>query len=443
VKSWLIIIGLLLSLVLIGSTACSPLGGEVDTQQLVEVERGDLEITVSGSGNIEVYDELRLTFGISGKVEEIFVKEGDRVSEGDVIASLETDSLELALAQAEVAYAQAELAVTEAEIGVIQAEGAVIQAEVVLKNAEISLEQTAKTSSVSDIRIAQAEVDTAKRNLDEALWVFSKYDPGTPGYDEYQKAVILAEARVNTAEDLLDAMLLGHGTKEVIAKQQAVVAAEQALETARQSLELVKLAPGLATQSLELSAQSRNHAQKQLDKASITASFNGTIAKVYVDEGDTVLATSMIVHLVESDRMKVKVQVDEIDIPEMEIGQRAIIEVDALPDLPIEGKVSFISLLPTVEAGVIVYNVTVDFDVPERVGLRAGMSATADIVIDESVNVILVPSRAVKRDDEGNTIVDVVIVGGTESKIVVTGISDGFQTEIISGLEEGEMVTEK
>ena len=131
---------------------------------------------------------------------------------------------------------------------------------------------------------------------------------------------------------------------------------------------------------------------------------------------------------------------DEIDITEVKPGQRAIIEVDALPALPLEGKVSSISLLPTVEAGVIVYDVKIEFDVPEGIGLRAGMSATGDIVIAERSNVLLVPDRAIKQDSQGVTIVEVVVNDQIEERPVVTGISDGFQTEIIEGLEEGEVI---
>ena len=71
------------------------------------------------------------------------------------------------------------------------------------------------------------------------------------------------------------------------------------------------------------------------------------------------------------------------------------------------------------------------------------MSATADIIIDERSNVLLIPDRAVKLGSQGNTIVKVAVNGELETRTVVTGISDGFQIEIISGLEEGEMVQRK
>jgi multidrug efflux pump subunit AcrA (membrane-fusion protein) len=138
--------------------------------------------------------------------------------------------------------------------------------------------------------------------------------------------------------------------------------------------------------------------------------------------------------------MELQVEVDEIDITEVKVGQRAIIELDALPTIPMESKVSSISLLPTIESGVIVYDVKIDFDVPEGTGIRDGMSATVDIVVTERNNVLLVPDRAIRQDSPGNPIVEVMVNEQIEERTVVTGISDGLQTEILDGLEEGEVV---
>lgn len=441
-KIRLIITGLLLSLVLTGATACSQASKVSTSQQPVKVTSGNLLITVSGSGTIEVSHDMDLTFGVAGRIDKLLVKEGDKVIKGEVIAKLETDALELALVQAKVAYAQAQVAVAQYEVAVAQAGVAVTQAEINQKSTEIALEQTIKTSSVSDVRIAQAEVDTAKSNLADSIIRLGAYIPGTVGYTEYQKNVVLAQARLKAAQDRLDAMLGGFSTDEVAVKQQQVTAATQALAAAKQSLDLAKLTAELGRQSLEAVGKSRDYAQKQLDKTTLLAPFAGTIASLPVDEGDTVLATTTITHLIEPDKMELKVQVDEIDIPGVKTGQRAIIKVDALPDATINGKVSYISLLPRKEAGVTLFDVKIELNSANGTGLRGGMSASADIVTDERNNVLLVPNRVVKQNSQGNNIVQVSVNGQIQERTVVTGISDGFQVEIISGLKEGETVVE-
>lgn len=444
-KGWRQVTILLLFVILAVSVSCNPFGsGEQNgTQQLAEVVRGDLSVTVSGNGNIAVAKEMKLTFGIAGRVDKINVEEGDEVEEGAVLAKLETDDLELALTQARVAYSRAEVAVTQAEVAVTQAEVAVTQAEVALQTAEFNLNQTQKTHTLSDIKAAQANVDTARRELEEALLTLSKYDPGTPGWEENQRIVNLFRLRLNTAEDTLDAMLSGAGTEEVVIKNQQVKAARQSLELSRQSLESNIKSLELAQHSLELSQQSLQQAQKQLGKATMTAPFDGAVASVNIDEQDTVAPGTMIIHLVDPGSMELTVAMDEIDISVVKAGQRALIDIDALPDLPLEGEVSSISLLPAVEGGVVLYSVKIKFDVPEDSGLRNGMSATADITVARRDSVLLIPDRAIRNDSQGSSLVEVMVNGQIQERMVVTGISDGVRTEIIDGLAEGEMVVER
>jgi len=383
--------------------ACNPFGGEEEvSQQLVEVVRGDLTISVSGSGNIEVSDEGKLAFGVGGRIDKIYVEEGDSVTGGDVLARLDTDDLELALTQARVALATQQVAVT--------------QAQVALDTAKYNLNQALEIYTSPEIVVAQAEVDAAKAFLQIAI------NAGA--------SITYAQAILDAAEAVLDALVEDYDTEEVAIEKLEVEVAEQSLELAQQSLEQVQ-------QSLE-------YAQKQLDEATITAPFDGVVAKIYAEEGDVIpppiMTSQGIIHLIDLTTMELNVEVDEIDIPDVKPGQRAIIDVDALPDVEFEGEVFTISTVAKEEAGIILYEVKIGFAVPEGLGLRVGMSAEADIVIVERSNVLLVPSRAITEDSEGNPVVRVVVNEQTEERRVVEGVSDGFDTEIVSGLSEGEVV---
>ncbi len=404
---------LLMCLLLTGLTACNEMGLEKDTPpQETEVQRGDITVDVSGSGNIEVFKDATLTFGVGGRINRIYFEEGDKVSKGDVIAELETDALDLAVAQAELAITKAQADIT--------------QAEVALKTAKYNLEQSQSSYTLEDINDAKANITLAQRDLDTVIFTLSKYEEGTPGYIEYQEIVVYAEARLTAAEDRLDAILTGTDSEEVAIKRLQVEAAEQAV--------------GLANESLTLADKSLSQAQKQRKDATITAPFGGTIAIVYVDEKDTVSTLNPVTYLIDTSMMELKVDVDEIDIASVKPEQKAIIEVDALPELELEGTVNLISDMAKQEGGVIVYEVKVRFEVAEDSGLKGGMSANTNIIIKEKTDVLLVPSRAIKRNSNGYTVVEAVLVGGTEEKIVTTGLSDGFQTEIISGLSEGDLI---
>ncbi|MFC1917035.1 efflux RND transporter periplasmic adaptor subunit [Chloroflexota bacterium] len=467
-KGWKIFVVLLLCLVLVSTVACNPFGknGEEDNQQLPKVMRGDLTITVNGIGNIAISEERMLSFGSDGKVEKVYIEEGDKVNGSDVLAKLDTDALELAVTQAEVALtkkkvalAQAEAALTKQQVAVTRAgvvltekEVAVTQAEVNLETAEYNLYEAKDAYIWVDVRKAQSDVDEAQRYLDDALWNLNQ--ASGPGIEFKQKAVIHAQARLDTTEDILEAILTGTDPQEVVIKNLEVELAQQSLELAKMHQELAQQSLVQEKQSLEISQQSLEQeqqslkqtqqslelTQKQLNEATLTAPFAGVVASVYVDEGDSVSATTKVINLVDLNTLELIVEVDEIDIPSMKLGQRAIINVDALVGVELEGEVTFIPPVAKEKTGLVLYDVEISFDVPQDLGLKGGMSATADIVIKERSNALLLPNEAITLDDQGNPTVMVLTDELAQEKKVVIGISNGSQTEILGGLNEGEEI---
>lgn len=468
------IIGLgVLVLILIGITACNPLGEGEEVQRQVKVIRSDLYISVSGSGNIEASEEAKITFGTSGRLAVINVAKGDIVVRGELVAQLETDALELAETRAEVALTQAGVSLTGAEVILVQAQLAQQTAEYNLENThdtEDALElalfnaQIATRSAVHhvgetqdiytwpDIETAQKDVDNAKAFLEYAL------DSGLP-----QLTITYAQARLTAVEAILEIKINAYDTEEVaIAKLQLeaaqmaeaqaqknvaelvediaiqelqIKAAQDAVEQARQSLELAK-------QSVALARQSLTQAKKNLAKATITAPFDGVITAVGAEAGDTVTPTLTIANIMDPGSMELIIELDEIDVPMVKVGQEVIISLDALPDSEFAGVVSAIFPVPKEVGGVVLYDIEVTLNVPENSGIRIGMSASADIVLDKRTDVLLIPYRAINEDEEGNTFVNVVTDKEPQERPVTLGVSDGFDTEVISGLTEGEMVIE-
>ena len=480
---WRTITALLLCLILVSLTACNPLGDEGETtEQLVEVVKGDLMVSVSGSGNIEASREARLSFGSGGRIEKIYVEEGDEVSKGEVLAELDTDALELAKTQAEVALTQAQLALTQAKLSQQTTEYelknirdttdalelTLFNAQINLDQAKYNLEQVQDLYTWSDIKIAQADVDESERYLEYCLaqlykflpddeGVYPKIEedfPKLPGYKVWQDRIVHAQSRLNAAKDRLEAMQSGRDTEEVAIKRKQVEAAEMAEAQAQKNLdeltedtaikelqiEAAKESVEQAKQSVVLARASLAQTQKELDETTITAPFDGVVASVGAEERDTITTAITIVHLVDPTSMELIVEVDEIDIPEVNLGQEAVIELDALRDVEFIGNVTTIFPMPTEVSGVVVYRVKIIFDVPEGLGIKVGMSAEADIVLAKRSNVLLIPDRAIEEDEEGRTIVKVMVGEQIEERPVVIGISDDFNTEIVSGLNEGETV---
>ena len=385
-RNWRIVPVLLLCLVLAGTAACAGEGDEEVYWQPAEVVRGDLTVIVSASGNIGISNEAKLAFGSSGKIDKLYVEEGDEVTEDDALARLDTGPLELALTQAQAALAQAEYILDKTENPYTRKE---------IRDAKDDVEDAEDYLNYAKAMLAQAYLD----NDEEAI-------------SQWETEVYLAQINLDIAEDKLDAMTFDPDDDEIEILEMQVDAAEQAL----------------------------TEAQKQLDEATITAPFDGLVASVYVEEEDIISAAMPILHLIDLTSIELDAEVDEIDIPDVKLGQRAIIEVDALPALQLEGKVISIALLPSTLAGLVVYEVKISLDVPPDSEPKVGMSATADIIIHQRSNVLLVPERAVTQDSQGNPMVWVMVNEQIEERSVGVGISDGYQTEIVSGLQEGDVV---
>lgn len=391
-----IIATLLLCLALAGAAACIPGGGsgeeEESNRQLVEVVRGNLTISVSGSGFISTSDGVVLTFDGGGRIGGIYVESGDEVNQGKCLAILYPLDEEVLT-----------LAVTRAEVALLQA--------------EYELDQTVNPYTEDEIADAEEAVEDAEDWLDltEDMLRYALKHGSEREVMEWQMEVFRAEAQLAIAEDTLETMQEEPDEEMVEILEKQVQAAEQALDEAESALEMEIM----------------------------NAPFDGAVAGIYVEEGDVIppaaVSAMPVVRLLDTGTMELVVELDEIDIPGVETGQRAIISIDALPSLQLEGTVTSIAAVPTVEAGVVLYDARISFDVPEGARLKVGMSATADTISTERSDVLLVPDRAISYR-EGGPVVYVMVDEQIEERPVVIGISDGFQTEIKEGLEEGEVV---
>jgi RND family efflux transporter MFP subunit len=197
--------------------------------------------------------------------------------------------------------------------------------------------------------------------------------------------------------------------------------------------------------NLQIAEQNLKQYKDELMKTEILAPFDGTVVDIGVKENDQLSAfdysSKTAVHLVDTSAVEMDGVVDEVDIYKVKVGQEAIITVDALPDAEINGKVTFISPFGTQTAGVVEFPVKISLE-PTEAGLKGGLTATADIIVEKRENVLLVPNRSIKGSP-GNYYVEVVIDEEkvtTEKRPVTLGAQSEQLSEVISGLSEGEKI---
>lgn len=168
----------------------------------------------------------------------------------------------------------------------------------------------------------------------------------------------------------------------------------------------------------------------------LIAPVDGQVIVRGVEPGQTVTVNDTI--LVLSDRLIVKAQVDETDIGKVKLGQKAVVTLDAYPDIKVEGRVNHISYESKVINNVTIYEVDI---LPDRIPevFRSGMTANIDVVTQEKKNVLLLPQEALV--EEGNKkFVLVKSSRGVVRKKVITGLYDDRNVEILKGVSKEEVV---
>lgn len=178
--------------------------------------------------------------------------------------------------------------------------------------------------------------------------------------------------------------------------------------------------------------------KKVYNQTALISPIDGQVIVSSLNPGQTITTSDAVVVL--SDRLIVKADVDETDIGNVKLGQKAEISLDAYPDIRTPGKVDHIYYESTLVSNVNIYHVDI---VPEQVPevFRSGMSANVDINTREKENVLLLPLSAV-RFRNGRSFVSVR--GSSPDSVrkipVTTGLKDDRSVEIVSGLSAGDVV---
>src|SRR3989344_2412289 len=238
----------------------------------------------------------------------------------------------------------------------------------------------------------------------------------------------------------------------------AIVDADTTIKERELSLVKTKEGPdSLDIRSKQITIQQREDAlitaQQALADTTVRAPFAGVIAKVSVKKGDSGSTGTAVATLVTKQKIA-EVSLNEVDVAQIKVNQKATLTFDAIPDLTISGQVAEVDAVGTVSQGVVTYNIKIGFDTQDE-RVKTAMSASAAIVTEAKPDVLLVPNSAVKSQggvsyvevpDEPDRSVATANVSGavfqnpTRQQQIEVGTANDEFTEILSGLNEGDLV---
>jgi HlyD family secretion protein len=422
-------------------------GGQAIQKQTVEDEdlekfvlkRDTIEATVSATGSIAPKAEVTLTFESGGKVEEIFAEKGQMVKAGDPLAKLETASLEL-----QVAQAQATLALNEAKLqqamkkadaeDIVAAEAELVSAKANYEKVKVGPTEDELIVAKADMEKAAIAVQKAQAEYDEVAWI--------PGVSALPQAAALQQASIDYERAKANYQQIAQSPTESELKSAwaQVVQAQTHLDKLKRNPEPEDIA--IAQAQVDQAQAQLEEAQLKLGKAAITAPFDGVVTSLGAEVGEMISSNTPMVVLMDVSNFHIDVEIDEIDISQIEVGQKVLITLDALPDEEIAGHVEAIDpTASSADGGVVSYVVTVAIE-PTDVLLRPGMSANTTITTARNENALLVPNRYIQIDREsGKMYVERLEEDGLTSRVEIeTGMRSEFDSEVVAGLEEGDTV---
>ncbi len=212
----------------------------------------------------------------------------------------------------------------------------------------------------------------------------------------------------------------------------------------KKKLEAAEISLEAAEKNVETSWSSYQNSLSDASKRKVVSPIDGTVNAVNIKNGDDLSRlssnsnSSAPIIIGDLSTLKAQVEVNEVDIANVNIGQKVSLTFSAIDGLTVTGKVEKMDSLGTLTSGVVTYNVTIGFDsLDERI--KPQMSVSAAIIIGTKQDAIIVPNSAVKSQN-GKSYVQILKGQTPENITVETGLSNDTQTEIISGIKVGDSV---
>jgi HlyD family secretion protein len=326
---------------------------------------------IVAEGHLAPYQGLFLFFPVRGRVEQILVADGDRVTKGQVLVRLGDGQ------QAQAAFTAARMELTIAQQGYdtlvrtadlahAQAWQAYLDAQKIRAAAQLAWDKLDLSAIQTDIDDAQADVTSRQAELEDAQKDFNKYSDlpaDNATRKSYEDKLRTAQTSYDTALQKLVEMTTRRDSLHA-ALDTALGAEEEALRTYQNTQDgpdADKLA--LAQARLDAAQDQSDAAQAVLDNYELRAPFNGMVANVNVSVGDWTGPEAYAVAVADYSAWYVDTSdLSELNVVSLSVGQTAKVTADALPDVVMTGVVESISGAPELQGGDILYTVRIRMD---------------------------------------------------------------------------------
>jgi len=368
--------------------------------QTSPLARGELTATVGATGSVRAAQSAVLNWQTSGTVQQAGARVGESVRRDQVLAGLAMDSVPQTVIQAQANLVSAQLALDDARSMTASAESAISlnKAEDAYKKAyDYRLSLNGK-QWIREVRIKYL----GGQQVPEVIWHRGYVDEGT--LRDADETLALRKAELDDARRSYQRLKDGPNTDDIAAAQANVDAAQAILDTAR-----------------------------------IISPIDGTVTQALPLVGDHASAGTLAYRVDDLSRLLVDVEVSEIDINAVAVGQPVQLSLDAVSGSSYQGEVQQVAQAGDSSSGAVVFTVTVRMTDPDA-SVKPGMTAAVNIVVNQVANELLVPNRAVRLVD-GERVVYVLKEGRSTPIQITLGASSDTVSVLAGGdLAEGDLI---
>lgn len=370
---------------------------EETNKRTVKAEYMDISRKIVATGTINPRQEINIKPQVSGVVDELFVIAGEIIEKGTEIARIQ---------------------LVPSQVNINQAQSQVDLAQLRLKDSQRELERQRRINQENlDVETARANFENAEREEARQRKLFEAGVTSEQQYNQYKLDLELQRNAYENAKITSRNSLSQYETQVDIAQQE--------LNSAISNLRLLK--------------EGVDQNSKQVANI-VTSTVTGMVLDVPLEEGASVIERNnfnegtTIATIADMSTLIFEGKVDEADVGSIEEGMPILLKIGAIPDQEYDAVLEFISPKGIKEEGTVKFEVKAAVKQSGDRFLRAGYSANGDIIIYKKDAVLAVKERDIIYEDD-KTFVEIKNGNEFDRRQIETGISDGLNTEVISGLD--------
>ena len=355
------------------------------------------------TGSIKPRQEVQIKPQVSGVIDEIYIEEGQMVKKGQQIAKIK---------------------LIPSEVNINSAKSNVELAKIRLKEAERELERQSQISEKSlDIQNAKANYENARREEERYKVLFDDGIVSQQEYNTYKLDLDLAKA----------------------AYENSLITSENQLRFFEAEVDIRKQELRAAENNLQLLREGATKNSQQVSNI-VVSTLDGMVLDVPVEEGSSVIernnfneGTSIAV-VADMNALIFEGKVDESEVGKIREGMNLELTVGAIEDMKFPAMLEHISPKGEVEEGTVKFKIVAAIEPTEEVFLRAGYSASGDIILDRRDSVLSVNERDVTMENDSTWVEVQVGEQEFERRLIETGLSDGIMIEVVTGVDTTDQI---